>query len=139
MGSWSVILNVLLLAGVMIAIVRTMMLRRGNIRSNYVQPMVGQGEQIACDDIIAVRKVNRKLSDESPTILQKCEVEGNQQSIMTTIKPVKKEQTRVEPQSCTSTPQESGPSLMVLLLAKEDRQFAGYDLLQTLLAAGFPF
>lgn len=139
MGSWSVILNILLLAGVMIAIVRTMMLRRGDMRSNYVQPMVGKGDQIACDDIIAVRKVNRKLSDEAPTILQKCEVEPTQPSIMPTIKPVKKEQTRVKPQSCPSNSQETGPSLMVLLLAKEDRQFSGYDLLQTLLAAGLRF
>lgn len=137
MGSWSVILNVILLAGVMIAIARTMMSRRENFRSNFTQPLVGQTDQVACDDIIAVRKVNRKLSDEAPTLSRESELEVAPPAIKSVIKPLPKTECRAELQSSPS--QNGTPSLMLLLLAKEDRQFVGYELLQTLLAAGLRF
>ena len=96
MGSWSVILNILLLAVVIIAIARTMMLRSANSRSNYVQASIGQAEQTACDDIIAVRKVNRKLSDEAPTFSPKSDEEVSQPSIKAAMRPAIKPEISIE-------------------------------------------
>lgn len=123
LGNWSVILNVLLLAGVFFAIARTIKSRRENLSSNYVQPLVGQPEDIACDDIIAVRKVSPDPYLSAPTISTSPRFAAEFKT------------TREKPVTT-----ETGPSpVMMFLLAKGDRQLAGYELLQTLLSVGLRF
>lgn len=125
LGSWSVMLNVLLLAGVIIAIGRMIKSKRENLRSNYSQPLVGQQQQedAQYDDIIAVRKVNRDVSMDAPTISSA---------------PRPDPEVKV-PSPKTETTDISSSSVMMFLLAKENRQLAGYELLQTLLSVGLRF
>ena len=67
-ANWSLILNVLLLVGVIVAIGRLMKARRQSLSSERYQPNIGQAEKNSYDarryndDIIAVRKVNRETS-----------------------------------------------------------------------------
>jgi cell division protein ZipA len=128
MGNWSVILNVLLLAGVVIAIVHTIRSRRVTVRSNYVQPQVNQYNSAPCDDIIAVRKLNRD-SSEMPSI----SAAPKSSSVVNGM--------CQKPNSTKERPKETvvSSSIMMFLLAKEDRLLAGYELLQTLLSAGLRF
>lgn len=123
LSSWSVMLNIILLVSVVVAIVYTIRSKRQNFRSNYVQPLVGQREVPVCDDIIAVRKINRDLSQEAPIISPMRHAEKE------TIEPLRK----------SIIAENTNTTIMMFLLAKEDRQLAGYELLQTLLAAGLRF
>jgi cell division protein ZipA len=122
-GNWSIILNVLLLIGVMIAIGRTIYSKREKERTQYTPPLVGQFDSMPCDDIIAVRKVNRDVSIEPPTISP-------------SVSTFAEERNPIRPQEAN---QDAVSSLMFFLLAKEDRQLGGYELLQTLLTAGLRF
>lgn len=119
-ANWSLVLNVLLLAGVVVAIGRMMKERRKNTHTVPQQPSVGQAAKPSYDDVIAVRKINREEASESAVI-----------------QPV------ISPTQMTAKPMlDSGDavaSVMVFLLAKENRQLAGYELLQTLLASGLRF
>ncbi|KTC76792.1 cell division protein ZipA C-terminal FtsZ-binding domain-containing protein [Legionella brunensis] len=132
-ANWSLILNVLLLIGVVIAIGRMMKARRQSLNPVSYQPSLGQGENKSLadnkhfDDIIAVRKVKHDLHDE--------EVQNNafEQTISA------KMPTMGELEEKSITMNEPGKSLMMFLLAKENRQLAGYELLQTVLAAGLRF
>ena len=68
-ANWSLILNVLLLIGVVVAIARMMKERRKNAPAVPQQPSVGKIDKAAFDDIIAVRKINREEpADASPVI-----------------------------------------------------------------------
>lgn len=137
-ANWSLILNVLLLVGVVVAIGRMMKERRRNNAPVIPQrPSVGLSEKTVglsekepSDDILSVRKINSEIST-SPIVLG-----ATKQS---EIKPVipKPESSLGE-----AKPQLSGNTrspVMLFLLAKENRQLAGYELLQTLLAAGLRF
>ncbi len=110
-ATWSLMLNVLLLVGVVSAIVRTLKVRRRGSSSLgsmlYQKPSLGDvALQESFDDVIAVRKVE------------------------------------LEPEVVVASKQQQ-PSeevhVMMFLLAKANRHFAGYELLQTLLAAGLRF
>lgn len=132
MGSWSVILNVLLLAGVMVAIINTLKSRRDNLRADYMKPLINQKEtpQPAIlptqhDDIIAVRKIDHSVSVDAPAIARTIEPIVSRPRIQMETPPVKVEK-RVN-------------SILMFLLAKDDRKLAGYELLQTLLAVGLRF
>jgi cell division protein ZipA len=151
-ANWSLILNVLLLVGVIVAIGRLMKARRHSLgaerqpskhiaaeKNFYSAPSYG-------DDIIAVRKVNsgpvldrgtppslkanatqpRLLPDDEDLILNKTS------EVTPMIAPVAEEMS-------TETYTECGPTVMMFILAKENRQFAGYELLQSVLAAGLRF
>lgn len=125
LGNWSVILNVLLLAGVIIAIGRMIKAKRENVRSFYSQPLVGpQHDDAQYDDIIAVRKVS---NDQTQDV-----------SVMSsaTLRPTP--EVRVS-RAKTEAKEINSSSVMMFLLAKEDRQLAGYELLQTLLSVGLRF
>ena len=145
-ANWSLILNVLLLIGVIVAIGRVMKARRQSLGPSRYQPTVGQAEkspydaQPFNDDIIAVRKVNQEgllntqiESEPQVQLFSKPVRKSVQPQLMPEVKPV----VEVKEEPCI----ESGaPStLMMFLLAKENRQFAGYELLQTVLAAGLRF
>lgn len=124
LGNWSVMLNVFLLIGVVIAIGRMIKSKRENLHSNYSQPLVGQQLGDAqYDDIIAVRKVSINLPEDAPTI-----------SPALSPAPEAKISHRK-----THTTEISASSVMMFLLAKENRQLAGYELLQTLLSVGLRF
>jgi cell division protein ZipA len=128
-ANWSIILNVLLI-GVVVVIGRLMQIKRRNLIATSHQPVAKQAETKFFDDIIAVRKVNYSLHKEA-----------NSSEIVVKATPSEKleiEDERVEKDN-TSTPVKAGKLLMMFLLAKENRQLAGYELLQTVLAAGLRY
>ncbi len=136
-ANWSLVLNVLLLVGVVVAIGRMMKERRKNTHVVPQQPSVGQVANTAYDDIIAVRKVQREELAAPPAIQSVSQV---------TLRPVKTPTINISP--TTPTPVslkpmlehgESSDPVMMFLSAKENRQLAGYELLQTLLATGLRF
>lgn len=147
-ANWSLILNVLLLVGVIAAIGRLMKARRQSLNPERYQPSLGSAEkeshgtQSFNDDIIAVRKVNRENSLHSDS-----GVESESEPVMqlftkpTTVSQQPKLLPEDEPAvEYKEEPQVATPStLMMFLLAKDNRQFAGYELLQTVLAAGLRF
>ncbi|ARG96465.1 cell division protein ZipA C-terminal FtsZ-binding domain-containing protein [Legionella micdadei] len=126
-ANWSLILNVLLLIGVVITIARLMKARRRSL-TPASQPSLGAVENKHFDDIIAVRKVN-------------CEPQSEvtHHDTMVKITPSKTVETELAEKIDRSVPAEKGKSIMMFLLAKENRQLAGYELLQTVLAAGLRF
>jgi cell division protein ZipA len=147
-ANWSLILNILLLIGVIIAIGRLMKVRRDNLSgerypknsntakvepSSYNVPAVH-------DDIISVRKVEQRQ-----TSIGKADVMARPKQ--PEAKPsgprlMPKEEALVV-QEVTLTPRKNAvqiPStVMIFLLGKENRQFAGYELLQTVLSCGLRF
>lgn len=146
-ANWSIILNVLLLVGVLVAIGRLMKTRKQTLTHERYKPVNGSGESSLFDsptyndDIIAVRKVNREMAmdlgveeDHEPVISNKPPAKSVQpqlvpQEEVVVEKPIKQ---RLASQDIPST-------IMFFLLAKENRQFAGYELLQTVLSVGLRF
>ncbi len=126
LGNWSIILNVLLLVGVIITIGRMIKSRRRTISASQVpgQPSVGQFDNPACDDIIAVRKVSCDVPADPPTI----SVPRQPESVV-----------HEQPSMQATTVDKDLPSVMMLLRSKGERQLAGYELLQTLLSVGLRF
>ncbi|TAL61157.1 MAG: cell division protein ZipA [Legionella sp.] len=158
--NWSLILNVLLLIGVIVAIGRLMKARRQSLEFERYQPPVSQAEKGPYDtpsfgdDIIAVRKVNREpLSEEfheepasykkyAPKAQQRLNPQAEPQVDLSSqfkIEPRTERKTAPILETTREAPMETPASLMMFLLAKENRQFAGYELLQTVLAAGLRF
>ena len=146
-ANWSLVLNVLLLIGVVVAIGRMMKARRQSLNIVDYQPSIGQPANNAHqDDIIAVRKVTSEPVPEEPVLRPIIQPSTRPHVYMNkkpaapvvnqpVIQPVKHVQEERRPSvSC-----EPGASLMLFLLAKENRQLAGYELLQTVLAAGLRF
>lgn len=147
-ANWSIILNILLLICVVVAIRRLMNTRKQNATTERYQPSLGKTEVASPydapafnDDIIAVRKV---ATDHS--IIKEFELNSEHDvEPMPTLAP-KAEQPQLvaEPQKAaisakSSVQTEMPATVMFFLLAKENRQFAGYELLQTVLAAGLRF
>lgn len=146
-GNWSLIFNVLLLVGVIVAIGRLMNARRQSLSAErYSQPPTVDKAQNSpydaqpfSDDIISVRKVsdNVLLRIEPETAL----VEEN---ILPKIAPKPKKHPLIQQEEMTFSrkqpvKEDAPPTLMMFLLAKESRLFAGYELLQTVLATGLRF
>ncbi|HHT0593005.1 TPA: cell division protein ZipA C-terminal FtsZ-binding domain-containing protein [Legionella anisa] len=156
-ANWSLILNVLLLIGVIVAIGRLMKARRQSLSPERYQPGSEKNEkgsdntQNYNDDIIAVRKINAAAMENEIEVDEDLQVfkkpntkpskprlmpqddEEDEIKLMTEPKPGPK--VIVEDTAKTDSPF----TLMIFLLAKENRQFAGYELLQTVLAAGLRF
>jgi cell division protein ZipA len=141
-ANWSLILNILLLVTVIFAIGRMIKERRNSHANNrqaasrQSPPSVGMTVGTAnYDDIIAVRKINPETHDEQPAI----------QSIKQPDLYISEE--RVAAPAAVPSLETAGPQLkkdssfpvMIFLMAKENRQLAGYELLQTLLAEGLRF
>lgn len=108
--NWSVMVNALLLVVVLGAMIFMIKGRRKSDYDRVQSPSLGTMEAARDDDIIAVRRIDEDKA----------------------AKPVMRE-TSEEIESAGTRP------LMLFLSAKADRQFAGYELLQTLLAAGLRF
>lgn len=153
-ANWSLILNVLLLIGVIVAIGRLMKARRQSLSPERYQPNLGKPEkgsdntQNYSDDIIAVRKINATSMennmdiDEDMQVFKKPATKPSEPRLMPLEDELKIE---IEPKPTSKMEVEATPktdnqtTLMMFLLAKENRQFAGYELLQTVLAAGLRF
>lgn len=151
-ANWSLILNILLLIGVIVAIGRLMKVRRQSLGAEKHRPSPGATEKkhpydgpSYNDDIIAVRKVNTEFADHSS--LQKPAVGKAQPRLLpdeeepALVEATNEDAAKARPDFVEEKPVEekSGPTVMMFLLAKENRQFAGYELLQTVLATGLRF
>ncbi|MBA2657607.1 MAG: cell division protein ZipA [Tatlockia sp.] len=127
--NWSLILNVLLLIGVIIAISRLMKARRQSLTPESPQPILGQPEKQFFDDIISVRKIDSDLPEEKPS--EKILISTSSNKVL----PISAKTELEKKEVCAG----KAKTLMMFLLAKENRQLAGYELLQTILAAGLRF
>lgn len=115
--NWSIILNVLLLIGVIAAIARLLKPKRKHTTPISCQPSLGVAHSNE-GEVIAIRKINS---------------EPAKAENMPVIRPLEKEKTaEVESES-------QAASCMMFLLAKDEHPLAGYELLQTVLAAGLRF
>ena len=132
-ANWSLVLNVLLLAGVVVAIARVIKERRKNQTPAAVAPSVGKVETSSFDDIISVRKVNH--DENAPSLTAQRDQQPIIQSAVQPTPVIRKPVVNVEPMDDVV----ENKSIMLFLLAKDNRQLAGYELLQTLLAAGLRF
>lgn len=167
-ANWSLILNVLLLTGVVIAIIRMLRTKRAvDVPARAQQPSVGKNFD-KMDDVIAVRKVNRETpmpsvmqaafssSTSAPISQPSLQVRAQPQSLheraahpaSNQVTSHQESRTAVEALSVATVVEEQAvvtqqsftpSSLMIFLLAKENRQLAGYELLQTILSAGLRF
>lgn len=123
-ANFSLILNVILLIGVVIAIGRLIKLRRRHDSVPTYQPPLVKSEYQSFDDIIAVRKISAPILHEEDPALEKI--------------------SHPEPSHSNDNREEAFASdsvapVMMFLLSKDNRHFAGYELLQTLFAAGLKF
>ncbi len=138
--NWSIILNVVLLMGVIFAIMRVLRSRKklayAEMNSSSLRPQLAT-EPTQSDDIIAVRKLNV----ESPSFYAADEAEPA--PFVESVAPASDEP--VEAMSSAYQEEESvsmtmdTPPVMMFLLAKANRQLAGYELLQAVLSAGLRF
>ncbi|MFZ4076645.1 MAG: cell division protein ZipA C-terminal FtsZ-binding domain-containing protein [Legionellaceae bacterium] len=147
--NWSFVLNVLLLTGVIGAIVRMVKIKRQEpVVAARMQPSVGRTglspSSDKLDDIIAVRKVMPQVPQvsQTPQVFQGPEATQAPQTsevmIQPSVHPVVASPS-VESSEKKPVSRSTASSLVLFLLAKENRQLAGYELLQTLLAAGLRF
>jgi cell division protein ZipA len=150
--NWSLMLNALLLIGVVIAIVRTVQSRRQQELHKTVKNIIPSvAPTNASDEIIAIRKVGqhtptaatlkptiglplRQKSHISPTIQQPPKPDVPRQSPTLSFTP---SQPTAQAETKNSSP--AAETIMIFLLAKSNRQLAGYELLQAVLSAGFRF
>ena len=126
----SLIFNIVLLIGVIIAITRMIKSRSRNLNIADYQPSVGTEPSKNQDEIIAVRKIDPTV-DREPPVIQPL-FRSNPQAPMHSVSPPLEERR-------PSLGNEPLSSVMMFLLAKENRQLAGYELLQTVLASGLRF
>lgn len=146
-ANWSLILNVLLLAIVVIAIGRLMKARKHSLKDqlhyNYKniekKPLTGPAVH---DDIIAVRKVDlgsaatdcisldSKIGDLKPRLMPLNDELDNVN---------KNSEHDISLRKKTTNAGQKEKTIMMFLSAKNNRHFAGYELLQTVLTAGLRF
>ncbi|MFJ1268964.1 cell division protein ZipA C-terminal FtsZ-binding domain-containing protein [Legionella lytica] len=154
-ANWSLILNVLLLIGVIVAIGRLMKARRQGLNTvRQPKPSRGRAEPNPAydgpsynnDDIIAVRKLNAESAaaekvKNNATPSQPRLMPEDEEAVLNTDTQTTPRVDLGQVDACEQEPVEeaTGPTHMMFLLAKESRQFAGYELLQTVLAAGLRF
>ena len=176
-ANWSLILNVLLLTGVIIALVRMLRTRKAAsappTTAPSQQPSVLGVADKAPDEVIAVRKITREpiltqapfaptppsvgarpsLSTRTETHFQSSYgvvapppglVQENieipaQESVAASKPSVTANATETAPTEPAAPKESALRTLVIFLLAKENRQLAGYELLQTILAAGLRF
>jgi cell division protein ZipA len=119
MTNWSVILNVLLLAGVVFAIARMAKAKRQVSVSKRFQARAHVDVGRDDDAIIAVRKLEPVVRVSDAELVSEVETK--------------------QPQQQHASEAVESVSLVLFLLAKGKRQLAGYELLQTMLAAGLRF
>lgn len=134
-ANWSIILNVVLLTGVMIAIFRVVRGRKKPIYTPARAPSLGAQSVVEApqsDDIIAVRKLNVEIQATEPRTDTK---NAFTRPVTNAAPPV---ETSKILNSQVSASLNTSP-IMMFLLAKANRQMAGYELLQAVLAAGLRY
>jgi cell division protein ZipA len=152
--NWSLMLNGFLLAGVVIAIVRTIKARsQRDIKKAAPAPKI-QPQTNFYDDIVAVRRVDDSDAPSSSTkpvlspSLRYAASLSTSKKIKIDDDKIAQPSLRTEISSLTpqqdvlSQPVSMSPSvkpIIMFLLAKANRQLAGYELLQAVLSAGFRF
>ena len=112
-ANWSLMLNAVMLMGVLVAILWMLRARRKGVQPMSTAPSLGEAANNASgfDDIIAVRKINAEpAAEQVPTL-----------------------NTKGQPKPFAES------TVMLFLLAKENRHLAGYELLQAMLAAGLRY
>ncbi|OGV49104.1 MAG: cell division protein ZipA [Legionellales bacterium RIFCSPHIGHO2_12_FULL_42_9] len=153
----SLILNLILLVAVVIAISRLIKTRRHDLVPNRYQPSFGVVNSQPTDEIIAVRKLTNEFEEEQYTPCEDerrdeaktqnfstDESQANVQPFQEKVSPCCAEgdsglQIEPEKRSGVDEQKPADHMIMMFLLAKDKRQFAGYELLQTVLAAGLRF
>lgn len=132
-ANWSLVLNIVLLIGVVFAITRLMLSRKKEIRSS---DNTESNSYNVADDIISVRKLDTdtrideidfKLSPANKNLIKENESETLQNEVEKTIS------------ETSNFKVDFSKMIMIFLSAKENRDFAGYELLQSLLSAGLRF
>lgn len=141
-ANWSVLLNVLFLVGVLIAIARILKAKRQEDAMVSYQPSVGQPvEPTRADDIIAVRKISLEtdafIAHKEPVLRPKIPTSAPVMRVEAALSEPEREAPVEEEKPISGGPALS--SLILFLLAKENRQLAGYELLQTVLSVGLRF
>lgn len=149
--NWSIILNVVLLAGVMVAIFRVLRTRKKLAYTQTSAPSLGAEPPVNAtqgDDIIAVRKLNVEnqglfSSFEKESLSPGLQTETFEYAPVSKIataeaQPAKKVKIN-DVSDVDATMAQDIPPVMMFLLAKSNRQLAGYELLQAVLAAGLRF
>lgn len=128
-ASWSLVVNILLLLGVIFAIIRVVKARSQHNPVSSRVPAQTPFDKPNDDEIIAVRKLTPNLvsQESSPTIKKPF------------IPMPTKVSDEVKPFEVAASNIKSPSTVMLFLLAKDKRQFAGYDLLQSLLGMGLRF
>lgn len=156
----SLILNLILLVAVVIAISRLMKTRRQNlVPESHGQPSFGSVDNKPVDEIIAVRKLTAEFEDEHDAPFEDEQLETqrplagesrvylrpSREKADSVVEDDTKQQLEEQNSSNSSNSSQVGEQkpadhmIMMFLLAKDQRQFAGYELLQTVLAAGLRF
>lgn len=141
--SGSLILNILLLVSVLGAIGLLMRHKRRLQTADVLPSNIESIGMKLGDDIIAVRKVTLETADSSLPELSagsdpQLDLQHNDESLFCVkVQPAEQQEVSKEPSKTSSTT--GAASIMMFLLAKENRQLAGYELLQTLLASGLRF
>jgi cell division protein ZipA len=147
-ANWSLIINIVLLVGVIIAIGRIMKARRESVHPDRFSPTLGKVEnspydaQPMHDDIIAVRKVCSEEMLVDSGVEESISLSPQQHTTQQTAAPrLMPEEPKLEVAQKEPTQQkiEVPSTVMMFIVAKENRQFVGYELLQTVLASGLRF
>lgn len=146
----SLMLNIILLIGVMAAIGRIMKSRKRKSMEQTGPSAPNEPTLPQLEDIIAVRKVSTVQAEQAAA--EPAAIATLSSHPATAASTVKISKTQPALQAQKIAPQASnaqevnafkttqkGKTLMFFLLAKENRLFAGYELLQTLLACGLRF
>jgi cell division protein ZipA len=131
--NWSLMFNLVLLGGVVYVLFRMLKKKREAILPmNENIPSLHLAER-KTDDIIAIRKIDLEQDDDAAPQLQAEEtIETDAPEPMHA---TQEDNTwRAQP-----SPEGTNKTLMVFLLAKPQRQLAGYEMLQSILAAGLRF
>jgi len=132
-ANWSLVLNIVLLIGVVYAITRLMLSRKKESRS---QDITDSNNDNVSDDIISVRKLDTaetledmdfKLSPANKNSVKENSSETLQTEVDKTIN------------ETSNFKVDFSKMIMIFLSAKENQDFAGYELLQSLLSAGLRF
>jgi len=149
MMNWSLVLNVFLLIGTVVAIFRTVSARRQSQEGKKAvqNPSIGQPSSNLYDDVIVVRKVdNARQPAARPVVSASAHVAtaGSSRAVpaqpeITLFAPTEELEEVKETVISAEDAAEVKAPLMMFLLAKSNRQLAGYELLQAILSAGFRF
>lgn len=151
MENWSLVLNILLLIGVLVAIGSLLKAKKRESNPDRFKPSLGPTSSASArevnsypDDIISVRQIVREESIDEQyepelKVVKKTTIKPQQPKLIPQVEAKPVPTLKAAPKVSAGSQTTGDSSLMMFLLAKDNRQFAGYELLQTVLAAGLRF